>query len=140
MNIRTYRAGDRERLIALWRTVFPDDGAHNAPGPVLEAKLQVDDMIYLAVEGEALLGAIMAGYDGHRGWLYSVAVDPAARRRGVGSALVRHALARLAARGCVKVNLQVRSSNRQVVAFYEALGFAAEERISMGRLLGAPGE
>ena len=78
----------------------------------------------------------MAGYDGHRGWIYSVAVDPAHRRKGVASALMKHAEARLTERGCVKLNLQIIGTNQAVVAFYEALGYAVEDRISMGKPLG----
>lgn len=135
MGIRGYTDNDREALLALWREVFPDDGAHNEASLVLDAKLQVDRLIFLAMDADILLGAMMAGYDGHRGWLYSVAVSPHARRAGTGSALVRHAIKALQALGCVKINLQVRSSNAPVVAFYEALGFSQEDRISMGLLL-----
>ncbi len=77
----------------------------------------------------------MAGYDGHRGWLYAVAVDPGQRRGGVGTALVRHAEQMLRDLGCGKVNLQVRATNAAVVSFYERLGYAVEERISMGKRL-----
>ena len=75
----------------------------------------------------------MGGYDGHRGWLYAVAVDPRMRQRGIGRALVEHACAELAARGCCKVNLQVRNGNEAAARFYESLGFDRELRISFGR-------
>ena len=74
----------------------------------------------------------MAGYDGHRGWLYAVAVDHPHRRHGIARRLVAHALDALRQLGCIKVNLQIRSDNAQVVAFYESLGFCVEDRISMG--------
>jgi ribosomal protein S18 acetylase RimI-like enzyme len=77
----------------------------------------------------------MGGYDGHRGWIYSLAVSPPARRRGIGTALMRHAERELAARGCPKVNLQVLASNSGTVEFYKKLGYVVEERVSMGRLL-----
>jgi ribosomal protein S18 acetylase RimI-like enzyme len=76
----------------------------------------------------------MAGYDGHRGWLYSVAVDQSKRRKGIGSKLVRHIVRALHDRGCIKINLQVRSANAAVVSFYGSLGFKVEDRISMGFL------
>ena len=135
MLVRGYRPEDREPLLALWREVFADDPPHNEPARVLDAKLKVDDLIYVALEDERLMGAMMAGYDGHRGWLYSVAVANRARRAGVGTALVQHAVAQLKQLGCVKINLQVRSTNAAVVAFYESLGFTQEDRISMGMLL-----
>jgi ribosomal protein S18 acetylase RimI-like enzyme len=97
----------------------------------------MDDGLFFVAEGPAgeVQGTVMAGYDGHRGWLYAVAVEPGLRQRGVGRALVEHACAELAARGCGKVNLQVREDSEAVAAFYEALGFVREPRISLGRLL-----
>ena len=74
----------------------------------------------------------MAGYDGHRGWLYSVAVSKEHRRRGIGKKLIEEAVDSLSEMGCVKVNLQIRAENYEVKEFYESLGFAVEERISMG--------
>jgi hypothetical protein len=78
----------------------------------------------------------MAGYDGHRGWLYSVAVSPVHRRVGVGSALIREAEKRLLALGCHKINLQIVLANYSVAAFYRKLGYAIEERISMSKPIG----
>lgn len=75
----------------------------------------------------------MAGYDGHRGWLYAVAVVDSYRRRGIGTALVQEAEARLGALGCGKINLQIRSTNADVKAFYDRLGYGTEDRISMGK-------
>ncbi len=91
-----------------------------------------DDMLLVATDQGSVVGTAMAGYDGHRGWLYRVAVSPEHRRRGIGTALVRHAVGSLHKLGCVKVNLQIRADNRAVSSFYESLGFAVEERVSMG--------
>jgi ribosomal protein S18 acetylase RimI-like enzyme len=135
LEIRRYRERDRQELVALWKRTFPDDPPRNEPNRMIDLKLAVDDAIFVAVDGGAVIGAAIAGYDGHRGWLYSVAVDEARRRRGVGSELIRHAVDALRGLGCVKVNLQVRSTNAAVVAFYESLGFAVEDRISMGFLV-----
>jgi ribosomal protein S18 acetylase RimI-like enzyme len=81
------------------------------------------------------VGTVMGGYDGHRGWIYTLAVDPAYRRRGIATALVRQVEGLLAERGCLKVNLQVLASNPQTVGFYQKLGYSVEERVSMGKLL-----
>ena len=135
LHIRPCTTRDRAAVIALWETVFPDDPPHNAPAKVFDAKLAMDDgMLFVATDADAesVIGTAMAGYAGHRGWLYTVAVSPGNRRRGVGTALVRHAVAALRTAGCIKVNLQIRSSNLAVRGFYESLGFAAEERLSMG--------
>ena len=95
MKIRRYRPEDRDRLAGLWRRVFPEDPPHNEPGQVIDAKLKVDSLIFLAEDNGAIVGAVMAGHDGHRGWLYAVAVDASARRKGIGSALVKEAVAAL---------------------------------------------
>ena len=135
MSVRKFRKEDREELIELWRDVFPDDPPHNDPPEVLTAKLAVDDLVFVATADSRVVGACLAGYDGHRGWLYAVAVSPEHRRRGLGRQLVLAAVEALRDLGCVKVNLQIRASNREVEAFYRSLGFAVEERISMGLLL-----
>jgi len=135
MNIRKFHNADKNSLIALWSTVFPDDPPHNQPSMVLAAKLAVDDLIFVAEHDGLLVGACMAGYDGHRGWLYSVAVAKDQRRNGTGQALVKHAMQALKEIGCIKVNLQIRSTNTEVAAFYNALGFATEDRLSMGAFI-----
>lgn len=135
MNIRKYQESDKDSLIELWNTVFPDDPPHNEPSIVIEAKLAVDDLIFVAECGDRLVGACMTGFDGHRGWLYAVAVLKDQRRMGTGAALVKYAMQSLKKIGCIKVNLQIRSTNIEVVAFYSSLGFASEERLSMGAFL-----
>jgi ribosomal protein S18 acetylase RimI-like enzyme len=75
----------------------------------------------------------MAGYDGHRGWMYSVAVSPSHRRQGIGSQLVSVAERALAAKGCMKINLQIMQGNESVSAFYASLGYSIEQRVSMGK-------
>lgn len=77
----------------------------------------------------------MAGYDGHRGWVYYLAVDPAYRRNGIGTALMEKAEGLLVQKGCPKLNLQIRADNSDLQAFYEKLGYTVEERISMGKKL-----
>jgi len=93
----------------------------------------------MAIHQDKVVGSIMAGYDGHRGWLYAVAVLTTYRRRGIGCALVHEAEGRLRAMGCGKINLQVRTSNAAVIDFYERLGYSTEERVSMGKRLDATG-
>lgn len=124
---------------ALWERVFPDDPAHNRAAVAVPEKMRVQPELFLvALDGARVIGTVMAGYDGHRGWLYSVAVHPDVQRRGVGSALLREAEARLAALGCRKINLQIRAGNEAVTAFYTALGYEVEPRVSMGKRITAP--
>jgi ribosomal protein S18 acetylase RimI-like enzyme len=136
MEIRPYQAADFDGLDALWREAFPDDPPRNRAAQSVPAKLALnDDLLFVAVEDDQIVSSIMAGYDGHRGWLYSVAVRQDAKRRGIGTALVQTAEAALRRLGCAKINLQVRSTNAPVIAFYKGLGFSVEDHISMGRLL-----
>lgn len=135
MIIRKYQDQDKQALISLWEEVFPNAAPHNQPARVIEQKLAVDDLIFIAEQDGLILGACQAGYDGHRGWLYGVAVAPDQRRRGIGTGLVEFALEALSQLGCGKVNLQIRSGNTPVAEFYHKLGFQVEERLSMGRHL-----
>lgn len=124
----------RRQLIQLWTTVFGYEAAHNSPGLAIDKKLATQDgLFFVALAEGCVAGSILAGYDGHRGWLYSVAVDPAYRKKGLGSALVRHAEAALIERGCMKINLQIIGGNEAVAAFYESLGYTVEPRVSMGK-------
>ncbi|MCB8745634.1 GNAT family acetyltransferase [Rhodoferax sp. U2-2l] len=124
----------RQQVVALWTTVFAYDAAHNRPDLVIDKKLAVqDDLLFVALDGATVVGTVMAGYDGRRGWLYSVAVHPAHRHRGVGAALVRHAEQALVALGSVKINLQIAGGNEAVAPFYESLGYVVEKRVSMGK-------
>lgn len=137
MNITITNYNDqshRSQVIAIWKTVFAYETAHNRPALVIDKKLAVnDDLFFVALAGDTVAGTIMAGYDGHRGWIYSVAVSPSHRRQGIGSQLVSHAERALIAKGSVKINLQIMQGNESVTAFYASLGFAVEKRISMGK-------
>lgn len=136
MQIRPYQDSDQQAVIALWREILPDSAPHNDPARSLRNKLAVDrDLLLVAEVDGAVMGTAMGGYDGHRGWIYSVAVRPEYRRQGFGSALLRRLEQALFERGCPKINLQILPANAAVVAFYETLGFKVEERINMGKRL-----
>ncbi|MBP1125180.1 MULTISPECIES: GNAT family acetyltransferase [Pseudomonas] len=124
----------RAQVAALWREAFGYDTAHNLPTLAIDKKLAVNDgLFFVATDKKIVIGTILAGYDGHRGWLYSVAVLADYRRHGLGSSLVRHAEQALTALGCMKINLQISGGNEAVVGFYEALGYGVEPRTSMGK-------
>jgi ribosomal protein S18 acetylase RimI-like enzyme len=136
MQIRTYRDSDHDGVVSLWKTVFPDAPTRNDPARDIARKLKIQPELFLVAAADGcVVGAAMAGFDGHRGWLHLVAVLPEQRRRGVGAALLRRAEELLAELGCPKLNLQVRASSPQAVGFYEKLGYRVEERISMGKVL-----
>jgi len=124
----------RQQVIELWEAVFGYETAHNTPSLAIDKKIaRQDGLFFVAIVGGAVAGTILAGYDGHRGWLYAVAVHPSCRKQGIGSALVEHAERELTVRGCMKINLQIMSGNESVAEFYESLGYAVEQRVSMGR-------
>ena len=134
--IRAYEEVDEAQVVALWREVFPDAPARNEPRLAIRTKRDVQPELFLvALAGGRVVGTAMGGFDGHRGWLHLLAVDPRLRGRGIGAALVRRLEAALDALGCPKLNLQVRGDNRGVVGFYERLGYRVEDRVSLGKLL-----
>ena len=92
-----------------------------------------DGLFWIAEQEGRVVGTAMAGYDGHRGWLYSVGVHPEARGLGIGCALVVEAERALAALGCPKVNLQVFSRNEAAQAFWRRLGYGRDDVVSFGK-------
>jgi ribosomal protein S18 acetylase RimI-like enzyme len=135
LTITTYSdAAHRSQVVTLWQSVFGYEAAHNDPSLVIDKKLAVHDhLLFVAMADNAVVGTVMAGYDGHRGWIYSVAVAPSHRRQGIGSRLVSHAERILTSKGAVKINLQIMEGNESVAKFYSALGYSVEKRISMGK-------
>jgi ribosomal protein S18 acetylase RimI-like enzyme len=134
--VRPFRPDDRRQLEVLWQRTFPEEPPRNAPAVMIENKLKVQPQLLLVGEiDKRIVGAVMAGFDGVRGWIYHLAVAPEFRRRGFGTELMRTAEKELRGFGCPKVNLQIRPADREVVAFYRSLGYEVEERLSMGRLL-----
>ncbi len=124
----------REQVIALWESVFGYESAHSRPALAIDKKLAVNDgLFFVALAGAEVVGTVMAGYDGHRGWIYSVAVHPERRQQGIGTSLVAQAERALTERGCMKINLQIMQGNEGVTAFYTSLGYAVEQRVSMGK-------
>ena len=146
ISIRTFTVADTDAVLALWLEAFPEYGdasrPQRDPRRSIANKLGTQpELFFVAVrdedgEGGAVVGTVMAGYDGHRGWLYSLAVARDARRLGVGTRLVRHAEHALSAMGCPKLNLQVLSNKPDVLAFYDALGYRADAVVSLGKRLG----
>ena len=137
MTIRPYREADEAAVIALWRAcdlVRP----WNDPRKDIVRKLRVNREWFLVGERDGrVVGSVMAGHEGHRGWINYLAIEPGLRRGGLGRALMAEAERRLRAAGCPKINLQVRAANADVIAFYRRLGFAVDDVVSLGRRLEA---
>jgi ribosomal protein S18 acetylase RimI-like enzyme len=135
MQIRPYQPADEEQVIALWHEcnlVVP----WNDPHEDIQRKQQVQPELFLVGEVEGrVVASVMAGYEGRRGWLNLLAVAPDLQGQGLGRQIVEAAETLLRERGCPKVNLQVRATNQEVIAFYERLGYQVEPLVSMGKRL-----
>ena len=126
----------REQVIELWEKTSGSNAAHNVPALAIDKKLEVDDgLLFVGIKNGEVIGTVMVGYDGHRGWIYSLAVLPMYRKQGMGSALLSHAEQKLSALGCMKINLQVREGNDTAEKFYISNGYSIEKIISMGKRL-----
>ena len=135
MEIRPFRDGDEAVVVRLWHDcglVVPQ----NDPGKDIRRKLTFQpDLFLVGVDGGRLVATVMAGYDGHRGWLNYLAVAPDRQRTGLGRQMVEEAEKLLRGLGCPKINLQVRRSNAGVSEFYQKLGFSEDAVIGMGKRL-----
>ncbi|MFD1721087.1 GNAT family acetyltransferase [Amnibacterium endophyticum] len=135
MLIRPFADADEDAVVALWRAaglVRP----WNDPHRDIDRKKRVQrDLFLVAEDAGALVGTAMAGYDGHRGWVYYVAVAPDRQGTGIGRLLMAEVEARLLALGCPKTNVLVRSGNEAVTAFYERLGYTADAAVGLGKRL-----
>ena len=135
--VRPYRPGDREALVELW-SACELTRPWNDPYRDIERKLARDPENLLVVEHDGnLVGSVMVGYEGHRGWVNYLAVNPCHRGQGLGRLLMERAEEILRGLGAAKLNLQVRSSNEAALGFYERLGYKQDEAVSMGKRLEA---
>ena len=135
LDIRAYSEPDQHAVVALWREcglVRP----WNDPVQDIHRKLRVQrDLFLVGILDGRLIATVMAGYEGHRGWINYLAVAKECRGRGFGRRLMDEAEARLLAIGCPKINLQIRNSNTEAVEFYRSLGFSVDDSLSMGKRL-----
>ena len=133
--IRKYAAADQYDVIDLWvqcGLVVPQ----NDPGRDIKRKLKMNPEWFLVGEHDGnIIATCMIGYEGHRGWINYLAVAPRYRRRGFATRLMREAERILHQAGCPKINLQVRTSNTDVIEFYEAIGYSIDAVVSMGKRL-----
>ena len=135
MKVRHYKNKDRNQVISLWKTVFFDAPPWAEASVLLDKKLSVDDLIFVAEDNGKLIGTSMAGYDGHSGWIYSVAVDPQHRRMSIGKQLVVYATQVLNDLGSIKVGLQVGTENSGAIEFYKSIGFEIEDRVNLSKFI-----
>jgi ribosomal protein S18 acetylase RimI-like enzyme len=135
MQIRPFQTEDEDAIVSLWQRcdlVRP----WNDPHKDIRRKLEVRPEWFLVgvLDGQ-IVASVMAGYEGHRGWLNYLAVDPEHQRHGLARAIVVKAECLLREAGCPKINLQIRTSNHGVMEFYRRLGYATDDVVSMGKRL-----
>ncbi len=135
MKVRAYKKTDQDSVISLWDEcglVVPQ----NNPVRDIERKLKVDpDLFLVGINDLRVVATVMGGYEGHRGWINYLAVKPSEQRKGYGQAIMQAVEQRIKAKGCPKINLQVRTSNKAVIAFYASIGYGNDHVIGLGKRL-----
>jgi len=135
MLIRPYQVADQDKVVQLWR----DCGLvalQNDPLKDIQRKLQVDpDLFLVGAESDHLVASVMGGYEGHRGWINYLAVAPAMQRKGYARKMMEAVEPLIKAKGCPKINLQVRNTNEDVIAFYTKLGYMSDNVVGLGKRL-----
>ena len=135
MIIRPYADADQDQVVALWQ-ICELTRPWNDPVKDIARKQQVRPEWFLVgdLDGQ-VIASVMFGYEGHRGWMNYLAVAPQYQSKGYAHSLIETGEALLLAAGCPKISLQVRSSNARVIAFYQSLGYAQDDAISLGKRL-----
>ena len=128
-------AEDRDVAVALWREAGLTRPWNDPVADFDLALATTNSTVLIARDGGDPVGTVMAGFDGHRGWVYYLAVSEARRRQGIARALIEGAQQWLAARGCPKVQLMVRGGNAEALRFYAALSYEGLEVVTLGRRL-----
>lgn len=139
MKIRPYQIVDKTEVIALWEQCGLVRTWNN-PSKDIERKLQASPELFIIGytsenDKPIIIATAMGGYEGHRGWVNYLAVHPEFQGKGYGLQMMADLEEKLVARGCPKINLQIRSNNKKVIAFYESIGYSIDEVVSMGKRL-----
>ena len=135
MKIREFNISDQDDVVNLWKEcqlTVP----WNDPYKDIQRKVKVDPDVFLVGEiSGVIVATVMGGYDGHRGWINYLAVSPSHRRKGYACMIMKKVEGQLKQKGCPKINLQVRESNIDIIAFYEAIGYGNDKVIGLGKRL-----
>lgn len=133
--IRPFKPEDQGRVLDLW-TECGLTVPQNNPKRDIQRKLKVNAELFLVgTRGDEVVGTVMAGYEGHRGWINYLAVHPGYRRLGIATIMMKAAEDKLRQMGCPKINVQIRISNQEAIKFYESIGFSDDKVLSMGKRL-----
>jgi ribosomal protein S18 acetylase RimI-like enzyme len=133
--IRPFHPGDENTVITIWQKCGLNRPQNN-PNLDIERKLKVNPELFLVglIDG-VIVSTVMGGYEGHRGWINYLGVDPEYRNQGFGRQIMDAVQTKLKAMGCPKINLQIRNDNIGAVKFYEKIGYKIDEVQSMGKRL-----
>ena len=135
MEIRPHTETDERAVVDLWQRcglIRP----WNDPRRDIARKMRVQrELFVVGVVDSTIVATAMAGYEGHRGWINYLAVDPGRRREGLGRSLVDYVEERLAELGCPKINIQIRGDNQEAIAFYKRIGFKEDDVLSFDKRL-----
>ena len=135
MQIRPYQETDEAFVIRLWQECELTRPWNNAKYDISRKLTTQPELFLVGVEEQVVIATAMVGFDGHRGWVNYLCVSPLHRKLSYGKAMMVEAERLLIARGCPKLNLQIRSSNAAVISFYKHLGYQLDEAVSMGKRL-----
>jgi ribosomal protein S18 acetylase RimI-like enzyme len=135
MKIRQFKPSDEKSIVQLWidcGLVVPWNNPHRD----IQRKSKVQPELFLVgCFNDRIIASVMAGYDGHRGWIYYLAVHPEYQHKGIAKCMMDVIEARLRELGCPKINLQVRGTNLEVIEFYKRIGFKIDDVVSFGKRL-----
>ena len=135
MKIRAYEASDEDAVVALWQECGLTRPWNDPRRDIARKLTEQPELFLVGLHEGTVVSTAMVGFDGHRGWVYYLAVAPNCRGQSFGRMLMQEAERLLIERGCPKLNLQVRTSNTEAVEFYRKLGYAQDEVVSFGRRL-----
>lgn len=135
MDIRACQPADENEVVALWARCGLVKPQNNPRADIQRKLADSPELFLVGIVGGKVAATVMAGYEGHRGWINYLAVAPDLQKTGLGREIMQVAEKLLRQRGCPKINLQVRATNQQVLAFYQSLGFAVDDVVSLGKRL-----
>lgn len=133
--IRSYQPADEQAVISLWQACGLLRPWNDPVLDILRKQSVGADLFIVGIENDAIVAVVMGGYDGHRGWMNYLAVEPAMQGQGLGRQIVKALEMRLLAIGCPKVNLQIRTGNDKVIGYYKKCGYSIDDAVSMGKRL-----
>ena len=135
MQIRSFRPVDEDAVIALWQECGLTRPWNDSRKDIARKLAHQPKLFLVGTIDGMVIATAMVGYDGHRGWVYYLAVARAHRQQSLGRALMNKAESLLLELGCPKLNLQIRTSNVEVIAFYRSLGYQQDDAVSFGKRL-----